>query len=163
MKRILALVLAIITVMSFAACGKSNVESNEEPTEVATENTLGNTLAAVFLENAEDMDLSELAEELISNESILFNCSAFDVEPGYLAGFDNEIKAFKKGMSFAPMISSIPFVGYIFEAKNADKLIEELKASANMRWNICVEAEEMIVKKSGNKVFFVMCPKSLDN
>ena len=160
MKKILALTLAIITVLSFAACGKKGDDVTDS-TE-AVEATLGNTLAAVFEENAEEMSISEIADELVAHPSILFNCMALEVEPGFLAGFDNEITGFTKGMTFAPMIGSIAFVGYLFETDDADALITTLKENANMRWNICVEAEEMIVKKSGNKVFFVMCPKSLE-
>ncbi len=160
MKKILALILAIITVMSFAACGKNDAT---DPTEEMAEATLGNTLLSVFKENAEEMTISEIADELISHPSILFNCVAVDVEPGFLAGFDNEITNFTSGITFAPMIGSIAFVGYLFETEDADALITSLKENANMRWNICVEAEEMIVEKSGNKVFFVMCPKNLEN
>ncbi len=159
MKRFLALVLAIITVMSFTACGKGDAT---DPTEEMVEATLGNTLAGVFKENAGEMSISEIADELISHPSILFNCMAVDVEPGFLAGFDNEITGFTSGVSFAPMIGSIAFVGYLFETEDADALITSLKENANMRWNICVEAEEMVVEKSGNKVFFVMCPKNLE-
>lgn len=162
MKKILALILAIITVMSFAACTKKGNDATE-PTEEATEATLGNTLAAVFEENAEDMSIDEIAQELVSHPSILFNCMALEVEEGYLAGFDNEITGFTKGVTFAPMIGSIAFVGYLFETDDADALIASLKENANMRWNICVEAEEMVVKKHGNKVFFVMCPKNIEN
>ena len=161
MKKILAMILAIITVMSFAACGKNDADETL-PTEEATEATLGNALAAVFEENAEDMSIEEIANEMVAHPSILFNCMALEVEPGFLAGFDNEITLFTKGMTFAPMIGSIAFVGYVFETEDADALIAELKDNANMRWNICVEAEEMVVKKHGNKVFFVMCPKELE-
>lgn len=159
MKKLLALILAIITVMSFTACGKDNAD---EATEEATEATLGNGLAEVFMDNAEEKSITEIAEEISTHPSILFSCMTMEVEPGFLAGFDNEITNFTKGVTFAPMIGSIAFVGYIFETEDADALITTLKENANMRWNICVEAEEMIVKKSGNKVFFVMCPKNLE-
>ena len=34
----------------------------------------------------------------------------------------------------------------------------DLKANANLRWNICTTADEMVAGSVGNKVFFVMCP-----
>ena len=89
-----------------------------------------------------------------------------DVEEGYLTGFDNtEIKGFKSGVMFAPGMGTIPFVGYIFtldDGADVDAFVSNLKSSANLRWNICTEAEQMVVEKSGNKVFFVMCPKSFE-
>jgi len=88
------------------------------------------------------------------------------VEEGYLTGFGNaEIKGFKEGAMFAPMIGTIPFVGYVFTLENADKasdFIAQLKKNANLRWNICTEADEMITGNVGNKVFFVMSPVSFE-
>jgi hypothetical protein len=88
------------------------------------------------------------------------------IEEGLLSGFDNtEIKGFKEGTMFAPMMSSIAFVGYIFELEDGadvDAFKTTLKDSANLRWNICVEAEELIVENEDNKVFFLMCPKSFE-
>jgi len=64
-----------------------------------------------------------------------------------------------------PMMGSIAFVGYVFELEDGadvSAFINNLRSSANMRWNICVEAEEMVTGSVGNKVFFVMCPKTLE-
>ena len=76
-----------------------------------------------------------------------------------------EITGFKNGATFGPMIGSIPFIGYVFELEDgvsASDFIANLKKNANLRWNICVEAEEMVAGSSGNKVFFVMCPKAFE-
>ncbi len=132
-----------------------------------SESTLGNKLLSLFNSKAaSDMSALSIAEALISSPSITFGGGAMPVEEGLLSGFDNnEIKGFKSGAMFAPMIGSIPFVGYVFELENgADtaSFISNLRKSANLRWNICVEAEEMITGSKGNKVFFVMCPKSLE-
>ena len=103
---------------------------------------------------------------LIENSIIQFMGGAIEVEEGYLSGFDNvEIKGFKSGAMFAPMIGSIPFVGYVFELENeADvpNFIKTLEDNANLRWNICVTADEMVSGSVGNKVFFVMAPASFD-
>jgi len=91
---------------------------------------------------------------------------AMEVEPGLLSGFDNaEITGFKSGAVFQPMIGSIAFIGYVFELEDgvsASDFIATLKKNANLRWNICVEAEEMVAGSSQNKVFFVMSPKHFE-
>ena len=98
---------------------------------------------------------------------IKFSGGAMPVEEGLLSGFGNtEIKGFKSGAMFAPMIGSIPFVGYVFELSdgtNASSFISTLKSNADLRWNICVAADEMVTGSVGNKVFFVMCPTSLED
>ena len=66
---------------------------------------------------------------------------------------------------FAPMIGTIPFVGYVFtlaEGADAEAFVKTLSDNANPRWNICTEAEDTIIEAVGNKVFFLMCPKSLE-
>ena len=82
------------------------------------------------------------------------------VEPGLLTGFDNEeIKGFKEGAMFSPMIGSIPFVGYIFKVDdetNVDDFMKQLKDNANLRWNICTEADQMLITNVDKTVLFVM-------
>ena len=91
---------------------------------------------------------------------------ATPVEPGLLSGFDNtEIKGFKEGAMFGPMMGTIPFVGYIFvleDGADVDAFKTTLKDSANLRWNICTEAEELTVDNEGNTVFFLMSPKAFE-
>jgi len=156
---------------------ENNEDENNEDENKESENeeeqlpdTLGYKLYADFkarLEANADATAIELAEGIMTNELILFMGGTMPVEPGLLSGFDNaEIKGFKSGAMFAPMIGSIPFVGYVFELENAgdaSSFIANLKKNANLRWNICVEAEEMVTGSQGNKVFFVMCPTSLEN
>ena len=123
--------------------------------------TVGNTLLAAFKANAGGSALS-VAESLSSNSVIKVPVGAMEIEPGYLTGFDNtEITGFKEGAVFMPMIGTIPFVGYVFTLENAadaPAFISKLKSAANLRWNICTSADEMVAGSSGNKVFFVMCP-----
>ena len=127
---------------------------------------MGNTLLAEFKKKASSMGTEELANALVTSPAIKFMGGAMPVEEGLLSGFDNaEIKGFKSGAVFMPMIGSIPFIGYVFELENdadVSGFISNLKKNANMRWNICVEAEEMVTGSVGNKVFFVMCPTSLE-
>ena len=112
------------------------------------------------------MSAQSLADSLLTNSVIPFGGASMPVEPGYLSGFDNaEIKGFKEGYMFAPMIGSIPFIGYIFTldaGTDASAFVSTLKANANKRWNICTEADEIVTGSVGNKVFFVMCPTAFE-
>ena len=139
----------------------------EKPAETPVATTLGKTLLADFkTKAASGMSAQEIADGLLANPAIKFGGGAMPVEEGLLSGFDNaEIKGFKTGVMFAPMIGSIPFVGYVFELENvadAPSFIANLEKNANRRWNICVEADEMVTGSAGNKVFFVMCPTTLE-
>jgi len=135
----------------------------EKPQEEPTTSSVGNTLLKDFKSKAAAAtSMQELAQSLVENPIIQFMGGAVEVEEGYLSGFDNvEIKGFKSGAMFAPMIGSIPFVGYVFELENEADVpgfIKTLEDNANLRWNICVTADEMVTGSVGNKVFFVMAP-----
>ena len=126
--------------------------------------TWGGELWAAF-EAAQAANPSATAEEiaaaLAADPSIPFFPMSMAVEPGYLAGFDNEVKGFEKGAMFGPMIGSIAFVGYVFDlAEGADvaAFINGLLADCNLRWNVCVAADQAVAGSKGNRVFFVMCP-----
>ena len=133
-----------------------------------TEGTAGEILFNAFKEMMEakpETTAQEAADALITNEIIQFMGGAMPVEPGLLSGFDNtEIKGFEEAVVFMPMMGSIPFVGYIFDMPadaDLEAFMTTLKESANMRWQVCVEAEEMVVEAIGDKVFFLMCKKDL--
>lgn len=136
-------------------------ENNTKPSGT----TVGETLAAVWRANS-GKSAEEIANAVLPHSSIQFMGGVVPVEEGLLTGFDNtEIRGFSSGYMFAPAIGTIPFVGYVFElpdASGADAFISTLKGAANPRWNICTEAEQTIVEKSGNKVFFLMCPKTFE-
>jgi len=145
---------------------KPEVKPQEKPEEKPeTSGSVGQTLLADFKSKAPSSSSAlSLAEEIVANPVIEFAGGAMPVEPGYLTGFDNvEITGFKEGAMFAPMIGSIPFVGYVFELENAAdtaNFIKTLEDNANLRWNICVTADEMVSGSVGNRVFFVMAPIS---
>ena len=195
MKKIFSLTLAFILSLVFTACSKNNSESvqDENGSSSSTENILENeaenetnssdtpddekdsekTVANALFSDFEklvndnpEINVQEIADNLLKNEKIKFNGVTTTVEEGNLSGFDNaEIKGFKEGVMFAPMIGSIAFVGYVFETEDdisASELTQFLKENANLRWNLCVEADELVAKSIDNKVFFVMSPKSFE-
>ena len=141
--------------------------NNETPdTPEAPEETVGNQLLAAFEATAANGNALAVAEALVASPAVeaLSGLGAMEVEEGYLTGFDDtEIRGFKECAMFAPMIGTIPFVGYVFtieDEANAPAFIETLESAANLRWNICTAADEMVSGSVGNKVFFVMCPTS---
>ena len=135
----------------------------EKPEEKPAESkTLGDTLLSVFRANA-DKSAADIAAACITDEAIKFMGGTAPMEAGYLAGFDAEITGFDSCTMFAPNIGTIPFVGYVFEVSgDADAFVKTLKDNANPHWNICTEAEQTVCEKIGNKVFFLMCPKTLE-
>ncbi len=143
-------------------------EAKPEEDKPATSQSVGNALLADFKAKAGSHSSSASLAEALSTNSVLqqINCGVIPVEPGFLTGFDNaEIKGFKEGAMFAPMIGTIPFVGYVFileDGVNASDFLTTLNESANLRWNICTSADEMVGGTSGNKVFFVMSPISFE-
>lgn len=108
----------------------------------------------------------EIAERLLENKAISFAGGAMAVEEGLLTGFDDtEIKGFKEGAMFSPMIGTIPFVGYVFVLKDDTDVTEfkkTLRDNANLRWNICTQAEEMVVESVETKVLFIMSPLTFE-
>ena len=166
MKKFLLALLAGAMILTTAACGTKEETTPDDGQIVEEEpTTVGTKLAKVFKDNAATAESNEaLANLLIAD--VPFSAGVMPVEEGFLSGFDNyEVTGFEEGYMFAPMIGSIAFVGYVFELP-ADADIEAFKTAltenANLRWNICVEAEEMVVENADSKVFFVMCPKSFE-
>ncbi|MDD6308494.1 MAG: hypothetical protein PUB07_03950, partial [Clostridia bacterium] len=141
----------------------------EAPIEKPVEEpkTLGNKLLAAFHANATSKSGEALGTAILSIPEIQFMQAVGPIEEGYLAGFGNtEIKGFQSGVVFGPMISTIPFIGYVFELENTADIpafISLLKTNADLRWNICTAADEMVTGSNGNKVFFVMCPTESGN
>lgn len=159
MKKVFTFTVIFALLLSFYACGKKEEEPNETPANT----TLGQTMLTVFRENS-NKSTEEIANACLSAPEIQFMGSVMPVEEGALTGIDTEIKGFSSGHMFAPNIGTIPFVGYILDAgEKAPELAETMKSNANLRWNICTEAEELVVDTTDGKVFFLMCPKSLES
>lgn len=138
-------------------------DTEKETNEEQKKETVANTLMSDFKSIAKSQNAESIANQLIANKIIPFVPAVMPVEEGWLNGFgDAEITGFKEGAMFGPMIGTIPFIGYVFELKDetdVNQFISTLKSNANLRWNICTEADEMAVCSVDKKVFFVMCPK----
>lgn len=176
MKKTISILTAALLLLSLCACGNSAPAATEPPvhetptpsaapSETPAAESMGQALLKDFTDrvNAEpEIDAEALAKALMENPVIQFTGDAIPVEPGLLTGFGNtEITGFAQGAMFAPMIGTIPFVGYIFVLDadaDAEAFVQTLKDNADPRWNICTEADETIAEHVGNTVFFVMCP-----
>lgn len=181
MKRIVAILLAALMLLTMAACGtkeengkgdetlgttEATVGGTTETTVgTTTETTVGSVLLADFKANATGT-AQQIADHLLTNGVIQFMGASMPVEEGLLTGFgETEITGFEEGVMFAPMIGTIPFVGYIFtleDGADVEAFKTLLKDNANLRWNICTTAEELIVESEGSTVFFLMSPKSFE-
>lgn len=171
MKKIIALLLVAVMLFSLVACGAKKEAEPSKKQDAAEEvkkeepKTVGGKLLADFEENT-DGSAQEIAERVTKNEVLPFDAVIMEVEPGFLMGFDNaEITGFKEAVTFAPMMGTIPFLGYIFvleDGVDATEFIGILERNANLRWNICTEADELTVKSVGDKVFFLMSPSDFE-
>lgn len=139
-------------------------EQVSESVGVSSDMSIANALLDAFYAEAENaQDSEQLARTLMANAVLTdMSMDCVSVEPGFLNGFDADITGFNSGASFLPMIGSIPFVGYVFETDDPETLVEELTGNANLNWNICTMADEMVSGTSGNYVFFVMSPFTFD-
>ena len=168
MKKLIAIVLALVIVAAFAACGGNTEETTlADETTTAADATVAATFVAAFKEEAskEGATTNTIATALSTNALVAFMPMVQDREAGYLAGFNADITGFKAATAFVPMIGTIPFVSYVFELEaDADKdaFVTTLKDNANLRWNICTAAEEMLVETADNFVFFIMAPLSFE-
>ena len=191
MKKILAILLAALMLLSVVACGNGNNDTPDTPDVPETpdtpdtpdepagdiipsveENTLGAVLWNAFYETIQAtpaISAEEMANTLMGNPAIQFMGGAMPLEVGqeFFNGFDQyKIEGYESGATFAPMIGSIPFVGYIFklaDSANVKTFVDALTANANPAWNVCVTADQTVAGAIGNTVFFLMCPKDMGN
>ena len=143
---------------------KPEEKPEEKPAETPQSQTPANVILADFKAKVNGAsDLEALAADLLKNPIIQFMPASMPVEPGFLNGFKSEISGFSKGVMFGPAIGTIPFMGYLFEVEgDVNAFIATLKENADLRWNICTAADEMVVASVGNKVCFVMAPSAFE-
>lgn len=170
MKKLLAGLLIATMAFGVVGCGVKQDNVMQEQSEQVTGTTeaeinddMGKGMISQFKElMAEDANTSTdaIGNALCENSMFEMAMAAMPVEEGLLTGFDDaEIKGFKEGTMFSPIIGSIPFVGYIFrvdDETNVSDFVNELKEKANLRWNICTEADQMLVTNVDKTVLFVM-------
>ena len=134
----------------------------DEHTSTSGTKTIGGALRSEFKASASSCSSTEeLVNILAKNDSLSdWNIVVEPVTEGYLSGFDADITGFSEGTRFAPMIGTIPFVGYVFKTDDVSTLFSSLNETANLNWNICTSADELIVEVDGDYVLCVMSPYS---
>lgn len=178
MKRALTFMLAILMVL-LTGCSCSREPGPTEPTKPAQtavltpqveENTIGAKQWAEFQQvvtQNQNATTQEIAAVLAESMADQFFGEATQLEENaeFFAGFDNyRITGYRNGAVYMPMIGSIAFVGYVFELEDGTDpaaFLKSLTDNCNPRWNICVAAEQVVAGAIGNKVLFLMCPKSM--
>ena len=187
MKKIIALLACLAMLLSLAACGTTTPEVTEPDTNVtdpvtepdtdpvedvtepaATEGTVGETLLAAFKANSTGT-AEEIANAVIGNPIIPFMGMAMPINTTdfeFLSGLGEAKFEYEEGAMFGPMIGTIPFIGYIFklaDGADVEAFKTQLSDNANLRWNICTAAEELVIDNEGNTVFFLMCPAAFED
>ena len=159
-KRNLLFILVIIGgLFLLSGCSKEEeVKPKEKDTSVA------GILTSQFKEEMKkSKDSYEVIQKISKNEKIAISVDVIELKNGdYVDGFDTEIKGYKKAYAIKPMIGSIPFVAYLFEVDDAKEFEKKLNDNANLRWNICTEADNKSSAVVDHYVFFVMGPKSFE-
>ena len=140
----------------------------EKQPETPVPDTPARQIAAEFQEQMKaspETKPEELAVTLAELPWLPFAGASMPVEEGWLNGFDDEITGFSEGAMFSPMIGAIPFVGYVFrlnDESDVPDFVARLKESANLRWNVCTQADELVTESVGDTVLLVMSPLSFD-
>ena len=169
MKKVIAIVLALVVVIGLVACAAGNNEETTVEETTAADMTVAATFAAAFKAEAakEGATTNTIATALSANETVAFMPMVQDMEAdAWLAGFDAEtMTGYEACTAFMPMIGTIPFVSYVFElaeGADVDAFKTTLSDNANLRWNICTAAEEMVIETVDNFVFFIMAPLTFE-
>ncbi len=182
MKKLLIALLTVALCIGLVACGNTETTTAETTTEEPTnENPVETTTPAddtltvgqihenafvEFIAEYEKSTAEELANKLVALEINQFMGGAMPVDPAYFPGFDNYlVTGYESGAMFMPMMGSIAYVGYVFEladGADADAFVKTLTDNCNPRWQICVQADEIVTKVVGNKVLFLMCPSTYE-
>lgn len=155
MKKLLAIILALATILSLAACSAKKDPEVNKPEETTA-------APAVQLEGT----LEEIANKVIENtttiEMMLMPPTAVDfsdVEAAkYYIGVDPTEKV-DSAVFVDPMIGSIPFSMAVIKAKegvDVEALKNEVLEGIDLRKWVCVSAEKAIVSNCGNTIIMVM-------
>jgi len=186
MKKIIALILASVMMLSLVACGNKdpkptdpttgtnpteptvNVPTKEELAAKASVEEIAKALTNKYIEFAGvratyDEYMAELEEaDRISFEEFVsyqFSCAAVEKNAEFLTGFNTVPTGYSEAFCYQPMMMGQAFVGYIFrvaDGTNIEAFKTSLKENSNPRWNICSMANTTVCESYGNLVYFSM-------
>lgn len=158
MKKIIAILLALAAILSFAACGNdADVEETPTTTEAPAfqlEGTL-EEISSKIIENTTKIEMT-----LYPPKSLELN--EIEVVTTYI-GIDPTDKV--DSVVFTdPMIGSIPFSMCLVKAKDGvdiEALKNEILEGVNYRKWICVAAEKVLVSNCGDTIMMVMSTEEI--
>lgn len=161
-KILLLIICLVCCTCLIAGCGAVKEEKKDEQ---SNENkSVATVLTEQFQKEIEnEKDLKKIAENISNNEILQISTDVTSLtKKDYLSGFTTEIKGFKEAVVIRPMIGAIPFIAYIFETENSEEFAKKLEENADLRWNVCTEADELKTVTVDNYVFFVMAPNNFE-
>ena len=187
MKKLIAIVLSVLMVLSFVACGQASDETTDAPETNAPETNAPeidepatndnvilptvaeNTWGAAFWADFEAVVAANkgatadvLAGELYmsTSGSAIGMGMVVPMEAGYFQGFSADVNGFKTAAAVAPMMSSALMV-YVFEldaSANVREFVKTLNDNADPAWMICMTAETTTIGAIDNYVLVAYAP-----
>ena len=154
MKKMTAMLLALVMALSLAACGNNNTPATEAPTEaaVSVEGTMEELLNKIiekqpveFMGMAMTLDLTDTSED------------GMWMVKSY-TGLDSA-ESITEAAFYEPMMGSIPYsMVMVRTAEGADikAVAEGMKSGIDQRKWICVEADDLQVVSYGDVVMLIM-------
>ena len=178
MKKLIAMLLALVMVMSMVACGE-NTNTTTEPagpsekelSAAASVEVIANALMNKYAEYANiratyDEFMAEMPEdEKMPYEEFLsyqLSCMPVDMTAGeemWLMGFAQAPTGFTEAYCYQPMMMGQAFIGYVFrvaEGTDIEAFKTTLKDTCDTRWNICTMANTVVCESFGDLVYFSM-------
>lgn len=140
-KKLIWTIVAVVAVVAVVCA----VVFLKPKTEANVEGTLEEIMAKLY-EGIPEENLPMLGQMPVDAETAEYYLGTADV-------------SFKEALVSEPMIGSIPHSVVLVrlnDAKDADDAVAKIKASANPRKWICVEASNVVVKSKGDLVILIM-------
>ncbi len=161
MKKIIAIILALAAILSFAACGNN---ADNETTTQAPETTQApaTELAGTLEEITEQIIEKTTTIEMMLAPATEVDFSDVEVAKTFI-GVDPTDKI-ERAVFKEPMIGSIAFSLCLIDAKDGvdiEALKQEILDGVNFRKWICVAAEKVLVTNCGDKIMMVMSTQEI--
>lgn len=163
MKKLIALVLSLILVLSLAACGGNRATPTEAPTQAPTE-------APTEAPAAYTGTLTELVTAIYEKQPLEFSVAdpmAIDLADSYQLSY---FMGLTDGSKVSEAVYSEPFIGSqpysmvavrVKDAADASAVAEEMRGGIDTRKWVCVEADDLHVGAYGDVVLLVMVGSEL--
>ena len=149
MKKMIAMLLTLVMLLSFAACGAAT-NSTTTPTEAskpALEGTLEEILNKVIEKNPVEFMGGVMPVDLADPDAVK-----------YMTGLDSA-ESVKEAAVYEPMIGSIAFsmvAVQVAEGADAEAVAEAMTTGIDTRKWICVEANDLMVATSEDVALLIM-------